>query len=194
MYQAFASACLRTYRAVRRDKQQESGNSGVGSAEKKAQTGSAASTTIYAGKILGGDMSTDDGTMRLRMTGGLVIKNDVYVDPNQPKHVLLAADRGGALRSDGTSMTYKPSNERHYVAPGSGVCGGPARSLAALCRSGQRKEVGGVCASKDGGVKWRQTNSGLAGRDTYSLADDAGRYAAGRDPAWSPPDDERDVD
>jgi ligand-binding sensor domain-containing protein len=98
-----------------------------------------------------------------------VIVNDVYVDPNQPQHVLLATDRGGVLRSEDSGMTFQPSNEgftlRQVVAYAADQRD-PTQLYVGVVND---KEVGGVFASSDGGVKWRQTSSGLGGRDVYSL-------------------------
>ena len=126
-------------------------------------------TTIYAGTTQGLYKSTDGGTMWVRMTGGDVIVNDVYVDPNQPTHVLLATDRGGVLRSEDSGMTFQPSNDgftlRQVVAFAADQRD-PSQLYVGVVND---KEVGGVFASSDGGVKWRQTSSGLGGRDVYSL-------------------------
>ena len=40
------------------------------------------------------------------MTGPDVIINDVYVDPQNANHVLLATDRGGVLRSEDAAATF----------------------------------------------------------------------------------------
>ena len=55
--------------------------------------------TVYAGTTEGLYRTLDGGEVWDRMTGPDVIINDVYVDPNDAKHVLLATDRGGVLRS-----------------------------------------------------------------------------------------------
>jgi photosystem II stability/assembly factor-like uncharacterized protein len=103
------------------------------------------------------------------MTGGDVIVNDVYVDPSQPQHVLLATDRGGVLRSEDSGVSFQPSNEgftlRQVVAFAADQRD-PAQLYVGVVND---KEVGGVFASSDGGVKWRQMSSGLGGRDVYSL-------------------------
>jgi photosystem II stability/assembly factor-like uncharacterized protein len=126
-------------------------------------------TTIYAGTTQGLYKSTDGGTTWVRMTGGDVIVNDVYVDPNQPTHVLLATDRGGVLRSEDSGMTFQPSNDgftlRQVVAFAADQRD-PSQLYVGVVND---KEVGGVFASGDGGVKWRQMSSGLGGRDVYSL-------------------------
>jgi photosystem II stability/assembly factor-like uncharacterized protein len=126
-------------------------------------------TTVYAGTTQGLYKSTDSGATWVRMTGGDVIVNDVYVDPNQPTHVLLATDRGGVLRSEDSGTTFQASNEgfslRQVVAFAADQKD-PAQLYVGVVND---KEVGGVFASSDGGVKWQQMSSGLGGRDVYSL-------------------------
>lgn len=126
-------------------------------------------TTVYAGTTQGLYKSTDGGSTWVRMTGDDVIVNDVYVDPNQPQHILLATDRGGVLRSEDSGVSFQPSNDgftlRQVVAFAADQRD-PAQLYVGVVND---KEVGGVFASSDGGVKWRQTSSGLGGRDIYSL-------------------------
>jgi photosystem II stability/assembly factor-like uncharacterized protein len=103
------------------------------------------------------------------MTEGDVIVNDVYIDPSDPKHVLLATDRGGVLRSDDSGMTFVSSNTgftlRQVVAYAADQHD-PAQVYIGVVND---KQTGGVFASSDGGVKWQQMSIGLAGRDVFSL-------------------------
>ncbi|HEY4009658.1 MAG TPA: hypothetical protein VGM11_05865 [Acidobacteriaceae bacterium] len=126
-------------------------------------------STVYAGTTQGLYKSTDAGTTWVRMTGADVIVNDVYVDPNQPQHILLATDRGGVLRSEDSGVSFQPSNDgfalRQVVAYAADVHD-PAHLYIGLVND---KETGGVYASSDGGVKWQQVSTGLAGRDVFSL-------------------------
>src|SRR6202044_3202302 len=66
--------------------------------------------TVYAGTTEGLYKTLDGGTKWQRMTGPDVIVNDVYVDPKNPQHVLLATDRGGVLESDDAAFSFKASN------------------------------------------------------------------------------------
>ena len=45
------------------------------------------------------------------MTGPEVIVNDVYVDPRDSNHVLLATDRGGVMASNDGGASFTASNE-----------------------------------------------------------------------------------
>ena len=55
--------------------------------------------TVYAGTTEGLYQTTNGGATWQRLTGPDVIVNDVYVDPTNDKHVLLATDRSGVLLS-----------------------------------------------------------------------------------------------
>ncbi len=173
----FASACSGIYKSVNAGLLFKGGvtvNKGQGipaSARRtrKLKLDPTKPTTVYAGTTQGLYKSTDGGTTWVRMTGADVIVNDVYVDPNQPQHVLLATDRGGVLRSEDSGVSFQSSNEgftlRQVVAFAADQRD-PAQLYVGVVND---KEVGGVFASIDGGVKWRQMSSGLGGRDVYSL-------------------------
>ena len=45
------------------------------------------------------------------MTPKDIIINDVYVDPKNSQHVLLATDRSGVLESDDGSVSFHPINQ-----------------------------------------------------------------------------------
>lgn len=126
-------------------------------------------TTVYAGTTQGLYKSTDAGATWVRMTGADVIVNDVYVDPNDPRHVLLATDRGGVLRSEDAGTSFTASNNgftlRQVVAYASDAHD-PSQIYVGVVND---KETGGVFASTDGGVRWNQVSMGLGGRDVYSL-------------------------
>src|SRR5581483_2140588 len=125
--------------------------------------------TIYAGTTQGLFKSTDAGSTWVRVTQPDVIVNDVYVDPNQPQHVLLATDRGGVLRSEDGGLTFTSSNNgftmRQVVAYAADLHDSAQLYVGVV----NDKETGGVFASSDGGVRWRQMSDGLGGRDVYSL-------------------------
>ncbi len=102
-------------------------------------------------------------------TGSDVIVNDVYVDPANSKHVLLATDRRGVLASDDGGDSFVPSNT-----------GFSARQITAFTADAQHaatvyvgvvndKESGGVFVSHTGGLSWKQLSDGLDGHDVFSL-------------------------
>ena len=124
---------------------------------------------VFAGTTEGLYRTGDAGAKWERLTPDDVVVNDVYVDPANAKHVLLATDRGGVYRSEDGGTTFEPSNE-----------GFSARQVTAYTADGQNsgtvyvgvvndKATGGVFESTDGGVKWRQQSEGLGGRDVFSL-------------------------
>ncbi len=124
-----------------------------------------------AGTTEGLYKTTDAGRTFRRMTGEDVIVNDVFVDPTNPKRVLLATDRSGVLKSDDAGVTFAQSNV--------GVSERKVQALLVDRANAQRiyagvvndKAYGGVFVSDDGGVRWKQIADGLDGRDVFALAE-----------------------
>jgi photosystem II stability/assembly factor-like uncharacterized protein len=126
--------------------------------------------TVYAGTTEGLYKTLDGGSKWLRMTGPDVIVNDVYVDPKNPQHVLLATDRGGVLESDDSAATFKGSNagfSQRQVASLLVDAKTPQTILAGVVND---KSYGGVFVSHDDGATWGQQSGGLQGRDVFSLS------------------------
>ncbi len=126
--------------------------------------------TVYAGTTEGLYKTTDGGRTFRRMTGADVIVNDVYVDPADPKRVLLATDRGGVLTSENAGETFEPTNQGFSARKVEALIvdrQDPMRVYAGVVND---KEYGGVFASTDGGTKWKQLADGLGGRDVFALA------------------------
>lgn len=127
---------------------------------------------VYAGTTEGLYKTTDAGKHFERMTGPEVIVNDVFVDPKDPKRVLVAADRAGVLLSTDGGATFTASNagfsgrkvEALLVDGPSGKAG---RLFAGVVND---KTFGGVFVSVDGGQEWEQIADGLEGRDVFALA------------------------
>ncbi len=99
-----------------------------------------------------------------------MIVNDVYVDPRNPKHVLLATDRSGILASEDGGSGFEASNT-----------GFSQRQVSALLADNHAhgtlyagvindKIYGGVFSSSDEGRTWKQQSDGLRGRDVFVLA------------------------
>ena len=126
---------------------------------------------VYAGTTEGLYRTSSAGTNWTRLTGPDVIINDVYVDPKNPKHVLLATDRSGVLLSNDQATTFTASNQgfsqRQVVALAKDVKD-PNRLYAGVVND---KMYGGVFTSADGGRSWQQQSQGLDGRDVFSLAE-----------------------
>lgn len=135
---------------------------------------------VYAGTTEGLYKTVDDGVNWSRLTGPDVIINDIYVNPKDPQHVLLATDRSGVLMSNDGGVTFNASN-----------AGFSQRQVAALLADTRHegtiyagvlndKGYGGVFVTEDGGAKWEQRSQGLDGRDVFTLAEtDDGALLAG---------------
>jgi len=111
------------------------------------------------------------------MTGPDVIVNDVFVDPADSNHVLVATDRGGVLQSRDAAASFTAANEgfseRKVEAllvepPAAGSSAPVERIFAGVVND---KGYGGVFVSVDGGKRWEQMAEGLDGRDVFALAE-----------------------
>ncbi len=131
---------------------------------------------VYAGTTEGLYKSLNGGKSFERMTGPEVIVNDVFVDPEDTKHVLLAVDRGGVLMSHDGGASFAPSNEGFserrvqalLVDSHDAADADPPRLFAGVVND---KSFGGVFVSGDGGARWEQIADGLDGRDVFALAE-----------------------
>lgn len=126
-------------------------------------------STVYAGTTEGLYQTTNAGATWLPLTGPEVIINDVYVDPTNNKHVLLATDRGGVQRSEDGGKTFVQAN--------AGFSQRQVETLLVDSRNANTiyagvlndKTYGGVFVSDDGGGTWSQRSNGLEGRDVFTL-------------------------
>jgi photosystem II stability/assembly factor-like uncharacterized protein len=138
---------------------------------------------VYAGTTEGLYKTVDGGKSFERRTGPDVIVNDVYVDPGDSNHVLLATDRGGVLLSRDAGASFVAANEgfsgrkveallvdrgNSAQSPAEGPTAPPARLFAGVVND---KAYGGVFESTDGGAHWEQISNGLDGRDVFTLAE-----------------------
>jgi photosystem II stability/assembly factor-like uncharacterized protein len=125
---------------------------------------------VYAGTTEGLYRTSSGGTNWTRLTGPDVIINDVYVDPKDPKHVLLATDRSGVLMSNDQAISFKQSNDGFSQRQVSALLvdnKNPQHFYAGVVND---KSYGGVFVSDDSGNTWQQQSDGLDGRDVFSLA------------------------
>jgi len=126
--------------------------------------------TVYAGTTEGLFRTDDAGALWTRTTSDDVIVNDVYVDPANSMHVLMATDRGGVLASNDGGVSFLESNRgfssRQIVA----FASDPRRPAEVYVGVVNDKQWGGVFFSNDGGLAWSMRSSGLDGRDVLSLA------------------------
>jgi photosystem II stability/assembly factor-like uncharacterized protein len=126
--------------------------------------------TVYAGTTEGLYRTLDGGQVWDRMTSSDVIINDVYVDPNDANHVLLATDRGGVLRSEDAATTFRASNTGFSARQVAAYASDPRHPSIVYAGVVNDKTTGGVFQSRDGGISWHQDSDGLGGRDVFSLA------------------------
>ena len=126
--------------------------------------------TVYAGTTEGLYKTRDGGENWDRTTGSNVIVNDVYIDPRNPKHVLLATDRSGVLASEDAGVTFQASNtgfSQRQVAALLADAANPGTMYAGVIND---KSYGGVFVTTDFGRTWKQQSDGLGGRDVFVLA------------------------
>jgi photosystem II stability/assembly factor-like uncharacterized protein len=147
---------------------------------------------VYAGTTEGLYKTVDGGKHFQRMTGPEVIVNDVYVDPGDSNHVLLATDRGGVLLSRDAGASFMAANEgfsarkveallvenppalsppRQVLSPGTPTVGPTEPTARIFAGVVNDKSYGGVFVSADGGAHWEQISEGLEGRDVFALAE-----------------------
>jgi photosystem II stability/assembly factor-like uncharacterized protein len=152
---------------------------------------------VYAGTTEGLYKTVNGGTNFQRVTGPELIVNDVFVDPQNANHLLLATDRGGVLQSQDAGASFAASNDgfsaRKVEAllvdsanlasgnspqpPAVGPATPAARLFAGVVND---KSDGGVFVSSDGGAQWEQISEGLDGRDVFALAESPeGKILAG---------------
>lgn len=135
---------------------------------------------VYAGTTEGLYKTADGGENWTRTTGPDVIINDVYVDPRNPKHILLATDRSGVLASEDAGVGFEASNtgfSQRQVAALLADAKTPGTMYAGVIND---KIYGGVFVTSDFGRTWKQENAGLNGRDVFLLAQaDDGTLLAG---------------
>lgn len=125
---------------------------------------------VYAGTTEGLYKTIDGGKTFKRMTGADVIVNDVFVDPKDTQHVLLATDRSGVLLSNDAGESFVAANE--------GFSGRQVQALLVDAKNPSKlyagvvndKIYGGVFVSSDSGNHWEQIGEGLDGRDVFALA------------------------
>lgn len=129
--------------------------------------------TVFAGTTEGLYRTDDSGTTWSRATGPEVIINDVFVDPSNSKHVMLATDRGGVLTSNDGALSFTGTNAGFSTRQVTSLVADPHNPRNLYVGVVNDKKAGGVFASKDGGLTWVQHADGLEGRDVFSLGEAA---------------------
>ena len=126
--------------------------------------------TVYAGTTEGLYKTEDGGEHWTRTTGPDVIVNDVYIDPRNPKHVLLATDRSGILASEDGGTGFEASNTGFSQRQVSTLLADNRSHGTLYAGVINDKIYGGVFSSSDEGRTWKQQSDGLRGRDVFVLA------------------------
>ncbi len=126
-------------------------------------------SSVYAGTTEGLYRTLDAGEKWERLTPADVIVNDVYVDPSNSKHVLIATDRGGVYRSEDGGATFDTSNTGFSARQVTAYAADAKDSNTLYVGVVNDKATGGVFQSTDGAVHWQQQSEGLGGRDVFSL-------------------------
>ncbi|MGD0798188.1 MAG: hypothetical protein ABR910_10730 [Acidobacteriaceae bacterium] len=125
--------------------------------------------TVFAGTTEGLYRTFDAGKYWVQTTGADLIVNDVYVDPANSKHVLLATDREGVWLSDDGGDNFFPSNKGFSARQITAYAGDAEHPATVYVGVVNDKQWGGVFVSKTGGLSWSQLSEGLDGNDVFSL-------------------------
>jgi photosystem II stability/assembly factor-like uncharacterized protein len=154
---------------------------------------------VYAGTTEGLYKTLDSGRHFKRITGPEVIVNDVFVDPSDSNHLLVAADRGGVLQSQDGGGTFAAANEGFSGRKVEALLADRVNTARLYAGVVNDKTYGGVFVSTNNGAGWQQISDGLDGRDVFALAQAAdgsilagtnhGVFALNSDaptPSWSP--------
>ena len=128
---------------------------------------------VYAGTTEGLYKTTDAGQNWARLTGPDVIINDVYVDPADNQHVLLATSRSGVLASSDGGKTFNGSNQGFSQRLVQTLLIDQKQPQTLYAGVLNDKIYGGVFVSHDDGKTWQQQADGLSGRDVFALAQSA---------------------
>jgi photosystem II stability/assembly factor-like uncharacterized protein len=95
--------------------------------------------------------------------------NDVYVDPTNSNHVLLATDRRGVLASDDGGDSFQPSNSGFSTRQIWAFTADEQHAATVYVGVVNDKDSGGVFVSHTGGLSWSHLGDGLDGHDVFSL-------------------------
>jgi photosystem II stability/assembly factor-like uncharacterized protein len=125
--------------------------------------------TVYAGTTEGLYRTDDAGKVWTETTGSDLVVNDVYVDPADSRHVLLATDRDGVLASDDGGVSFAPSNTGFSARLITAFTGDAQHAASVYIGVVNDKDAGGVFVSRTGGLSWSQLSDGLGGHDVFSL-------------------------
>ena len=135
---------------------------------------------VYAGTTEGLWKTMDLGKSWKRVSGPEVVVNDVFVDPRDSNHVLIATDRSGVMASTNGAATWETSNHGYAHRYVSALLADNHNASTFYVGVVNDREYGGVFYSHDYGQHWSQKAAGLDGRDVFALKQTAsGTLVAG---------------
>ncbi|MGB9235456.1 MAG: transcriptional regulator [Terriglobales bacterium] len=135
---------------------------------------------VYAGTTEGLWKTVDLGKSWKRVSGEEVVVNDVFVDPRDSNHVLIATDRSGVMASTNGAATWETSNHGYAHRYVSALLADNQNANTFYVGLVNDREYGGVFFSHDNGQHWMQKAAGLGGRDVFALKQTAsGMLVAG---------------
>jgi photosystem II stability/assembly factor-like uncharacterized protein len=124
---------------------------------------------VYAGTTEGLYRTTDAGTKWSLLTPKDLIINDIYVDPTNSQHILMATDRSGVLVSGDGALSFHDSNSGFAQRQLSSLAVDPKNPSTMYVGVLNDKRFGGVFVSKDTGASWTQMSNGLDGHDVFDV-------------------------
>lgn len=135
---------------------------------------------VYAGTTEGLWKTTDLGKSWKRVSNPEVVVNDVFIDPRDSNHVLIATDRSGVMASTNGAATWETSNHGYAHRYISALVADNQNASTIYVGVVNDREYGGVFYSHDNGQHWMQKAAGLGGRDVFALKQTAsGTLVAG---------------
>ncbi len=126
---------------------------------------------VFAGTTEGLFRTSDAGKTWIRTTDPSLIVNDIYLDPTDAKHLVLATDRAGILSSHDGGTSFVSANRGFSARQVTSLVRDPQHPATLFAGVINDKQWGGVFQSEDGGLSWVQRSAGLAGRDVFALKD-----------------------
>jgi len=124
---------------------------------------------VYAGTTEGLWKSVDLGKVWKRVSDPEVVVNDVFIDPRDSNHVLLATDRSGVMASTNGASSWTTSNQGYAHRYVSSILADDKNINTLYVGVVNDREYGGVFYSHDAGQHWLQKAAGLGGKDVFAL-------------------------
>ncbi len=124
---------------------------------------------VYAGTTEGLWKTVDLGKSWKRVSSEEVVVNDVFIDPRDSNHVLIATDRSGVMASTNGAATWSTSNHGYVHRYVSALLVDKENPSTLYVGVVNDREYGGVFYSHDDGQHWTQKATGLDGRDVFAL-------------------------